>query len=131
MIAKPGIGVVGLGRAFSLTASALVADARVRLVAGADPRPEMREKFKREFGVQAHPDIEGLLSSPEVDVVYIATPHAAHAGQAIAAAQRGKHVLVEKPMALSAQECRAMVEAARKAGVVLMVGPSHSFDAPI
>lgn len=131
MIAKLGIGVVGLGRAFSLTAPALVADPRVRLTAGADARPEMREKFKREFGLQAYADIDALLGSPGIDVVYIATPHAAHAAQAIAAAQRGKHVLVEKPMALSAQQCAAMIEAARKSGVVLMVGPSHSFDPPI
>jgi phthalate 4,5-cis-dihydrodiol dehydrogenase len=63
--------------------------------------------------------------------VYVATPHQLHADHACAAAARGKHVLVEKPMALTLEGCRAMVGAARGAGVHLVVGPSHGFDAPI
>jgi phthalate 4,5-cis-dihydrodiol dehydrogenase len=63
--------------------------------------------------------------------VYIATPHQFHAAHAVLAASAGKHVLVEKPMALSLEECRAMVAAARKGGVQLIVGHSHSFDAPV
>jgi phthalate 4,5-cis-dihydrodiol dehydrogenase len=63
--------------------------------------------------------------------VYVATPHQFHAANAIAAASCNKHVLVEKPMALSVDECRAMIAAARDSGVQLVVGHSHSFDAPI
>jgi phthalate 4,5-cis-dihydrodiol dehydrogenase len=73
---------------------------------------------------------QDLLKS-SAEAIYIATPHEFHAAQAIAAATAGKHVLVEKPMALSIDECRAMGDAARKHNVHLVVGPSHSFDLPI
>jgi phthalate 4,5-cis-dihydrodiol dehydrogenase len=66
-----------------------------------------------------------------VDAVYVATPHQLHAAHAKLACAHGKHVMIEKPMALSLDECRSMIEAARRAGVQLLVGHSHSFDAPI
>jgi phthalate 4,5-cis-dihydrodiol dehydrogenase len=75
--------------------------------------------------------VEELCADAAVDVVYIATPHQFHAANVRLAASRGKHILVEKPMALTLEECRAMVAAARSAGVHLVVGHSHSFDAPI
>jgi phthalate 4,5-cis-dihydrodiol dehydrogenase len=126
-----GIGVAGLGRAFSLMAASFAADARVRLVAAADPRPEALQRFRREFSGTTHDSVEQLCADPRVDVVYVATPHQFHAEQVRLAAGRGKHVLVEKPMALSLDECRAMIDAARSAGVRLVVGHSHSFDLPI
>jgi phthalate 4,5-cis-dihydrodiol dehydrogenase len=75
--------------------------------------------------------VEDLCADPAVDVLYIATPHESHAAHARLAASAGKHVLVEKPMALSLEDCRDMIQAARKAGVVLIVGHSHAFDAPV
>jgi phthalate 4,5-cis-dihydrodiol dehydrogenase len=131
MIPKLKIGVAGLGRAFSLMVPAFTLDPRVELVAGADPRPEARSKFEADFKARTFDTVERLVADPAVEVVYVATPHQFHAAHAIAAASAGKHVLVEKPMALSLDECRAMVAAARKAGVHLIVGHSHSFDAPI
>jgi phthalate 4,5-cis-dihydrodiol dehydrogenase len=126
-----GIGVAGLGRAFSLMAQTFAADPRVRLVAAADPRPEALRRFGEEFSGAAHPSVEALCADPQVEVVYVATPHQFHAGHARLAASRGKHVLVEKPMALDLDECTAMIRAARDAGVRLIVGHSHSFDQPI
>lgn len=125
------LGVVGLGRAFSLMLPTLAGDPRIELVAGADPRPEAREKFAAELGAKAFDSMDRLCAEPAVEVVYIATPHQFHATNAIAAAACGKHILVEKPMALSLDECRAMIAAARHSGVRLIVGHSHSFDAPI
>jgi phthalate 4,5-cis-dihydrodiol dehydrogenase len=61
----------------------------------------------------------------------VATPHQFHADHACLAATRGKHVLVEKPIALTLEDCRAMIAAARTGGVRLVVGPSHGFDAPV
>ncbi|MGM0384557.1 MAG: Gfo/Idh/MocA family protein [Actinomycetota bacterium] len=66
-------------------------------------------------------DARSVIDDPEVTAVYIATPTATHAEYAIAAARAGKHVLVEKPMAMSAAEGRSMVEAAEAAGVHLWV----------
>ena len=125
------LGVIGLSRGFDLTRPTLAADPRVELVAAADPRPEARAAFAAEFGGAAHATAEALLAEPEVEAVYIATPHQTHAELVIAAARAGKHVLVEKPMALDLAACRAMTDAARAAGVQLVVGPSHGFDAPV
>jgi len=124
---KLRIGVVGLGRAFTLMAPTFAADARVELVAVADPRPEARLDFKG----KSYSSVEELCKDPAVEVVYIATPHQFHAEQARLAASHGKHLLVEKPMALTLEDCRSMIGAARKARVALVVGHSHSFDRPI
>ena len=124
-------GVAGLGRAFTLMAPTLAADKRVELVAAADPRPEARAQFQRDFGGRAYAKVEELCGDPAVQVVYVATPHQFHARHASLAFEAGKHALVEKPMALTLAECRAMVDAARAAGRHLVVGHSHSFDAPI
>jgi phthalate 4,5-cis-dihydrodiol dehydrogenase len=124
-------GVAGLGRAFALMAPTLAADKRVQLVAAADPRPEARAQFEREFGGRSCATVEELCADAAVELVYIATPHQFHAEQARVAFAAGKHALVEKPMALSLEECRAMSEAARAARRYLVVGHSHSYDAPI
>lgn len=69
----------------------------------------------------AYTDLDALLADPELHAVFIASPDGRHADQAISAAQAGKHVLTEKPMATSSEECRAMVEACQSAGVRLGV----------
>jgi len=128
---KLKLGVVGLVRAFALTAPTLARDKRVELAAACDPRPEALQRFASDFQGKTFQDEKEFWKQPAIDAVYIATPHRFHAGQAIMAAAAGKHVLVEKPMALSLRECRAMAAAAKKHRVHLIVGPSHSFDAPI
>ena len=125
------LGVAGLGRAFSLMRPTFSADARVELVAAADPRAEARRRFELEFNGKTFDSVEALCADPLVEVVYVATPHQFHAHHACVAAAHGRHVLVEKPMALTLEDCRAMVAAARSSGVQLIVGPSHGFDAPI
>lgn len=124
------LGVAGLGRAFTLMLPTLLRDPRVRLVAACDPREEARSRFARDFDAPVHADIEGLAGEPEVDAIYIASPHQFHAAQTRIAARHGKHVLCEKPMALSLAECDAMIEDCRAAGVWLIVGHCHSFDSP-
>lgn len=132
MSAQPPIriGVAGLGRAFTLMLPAFVQDQRVRLVAACDPRAPARAQFARDFAAPVYPDIAGLAADPCVDAVYIASPHQLHAQHTRIAASQRKHVLVEKPMALTLAECDAMISACRAAGVRLIVGHCHSFDAP-
>ncbi len=125
------IGAAGLSRAFTLMVPTFALDPRVRLAAAADPRPEALARFAAEFGGRAYPSVDAMCTNADVDVIYIASPHALHAEHAIAAARAGKHVLVEKPMAIALADARAMIDAARDAGVTLIVGHSHSFDAPI
>ncbi len=73
------------------------------------------EDFARRHAGRYVGSVDELVASEEIDAVYVATPHALHAEQTIAALRAGKHVLVEKPMALSAAECTAMIEAAADA----------------
>jgi phthalate 4,5-cis-dihydrodiol dehydrogenase len=99
------------------------ADPRVELVAGTDQK-------STDFKGQFFSSVEALCRA-DIDLVYVATPHQFHAEHACLAARHGKHVLVEKPMAPTLGECRRMIDAAKKAGVRLVVGHSHSFDLPI
>jgi len=124
-------GVVGLSRAFVLMRATFLLDPRCRLVAAADPRPDARAAFEAEFGAAAFAEAESVCASPDVEVVYVASPQQFHADHVELAAAHGKHVLVEKPMATTLAECRRMVAAAEAAGVQLIVGPSHSYDPPV
>ena len=128
---KLKLGVAGLGRGFTLMLPTFRRDPRVALVAAADPRAEARARFASDFRAKAYESVGALCADPSVDVVYVATPHQLHAEHATLAAKAGKHVLVEKPMAISLDECAAMIAAARLAKVHLLVGHSHSFNAPI
>lgn len=132
MTSEPlGVGIVGLGRAFMLTLPALLGHASIRIAGAMDPRPEARARFENEFRTRSYETLEGLLGDLAVEAVYIASPHAFHAEQTIAALEAGRHVLVEKPMATTLADCIAMADAADRTGRILMVGPSHGFDAPV
>ena len=125
------IGVLGLGRAFTLMLPTFLQDQRVKLVAAADPLPAARAQFEADLSAPAFDSVQAVCAHPEVQVVYVATPHQFHADHVCLAAAHGKHVLVEKPMALTLKECTRMVEACTEAGVHLVVGHSHSFNSPI
>jgi phthalate 4,5-cis-dihydrodiol dehydrogenase len=125
------IGVAGLGRAFSLMLPTFRFDPRVQLVAAADPSQAARARFAADFGAPTCDSVEALCGDPNVQLVYVATPHQLHRAHVCLAAAAGKHVLVEKPMAITLEECTAMVDACKAAGVHLIVGHSHSFNAPI
>jgi predicted dehydrogenase len=99
-----------------------------KIVAAADKDRERAEAFGRQFGVsRTYFDAEDLLSDPEVDAVYIATPPNLHYPHVIAAARMRKHVLCEKPMALTVTHCREMIEACDRSGVKLMVAYYRRF----
>ena len=125
------LGVVGLGRAFTLMLPTFQQDGRIVLVGATDPIEPARSQFEKDFGAPSYGCIEDLCADPSVQALYIASPHQFHADHVCVAASFGKHVLVEKPMALTLDECTRMIEATRRAGVYLIVGHSHSFDAPI
>lgn len=124
------LGVAGLGRAFSLMLPTFLADSRIELVAACDPRPAARFQFGKDFSANVYETIEQLASDPAVDAIYVASPHQFHAEHTRVAARHGKHVLVEKPMALSVAECDQMIASCAEAGVYLIVGHCHSFDSP-
>lgn len=128
---KLRLGVAGLGRGFMLMLPTLANHPLLQLVAAADPRTEARRQFEVDFAGKSYASVDELCCNSEVEAVYIATPHQYHVAHVEAAAAHGKHVLVEKPMALTLSDCRAMIAAARKGRIRLLVGHSHSFNGPI
>ncbi len=125
------VGVAGLGFASTLSLPALASHPGIRVTAAADLRAEARERFAGEFGAETFASVEDLCRSPSVDAVYVSMPNALHAEAAILAAEHGKHVLVEKPMALTLDQCSAMIAAAERNGVYLVYGHTHSYNPPI
>jgi phthalate 4,5-cis-dihydrodiol dehydrogenase len=101
-----------------------------RLVAIADPLESVRTDLATRFGVQASAEVADLFADPAVGAVYVATPTDLHAEHVLAAAAAGKHILVEKPMAVDLADAQRMIDAATRAGVILMVGQSQSYGAP-
>ena len=123
--------MAGLGVASTQILPPISTLSYMKITAAADTRADALAKFREKYGGQTFSSVETMCASSDVDAIYIATPNELHAQHAIAAAERGKHVIVEKPMALSIRECDAMNEAAEKHGVKLLCGHTHSFDPPI
>ncbi|MBX9827752.1 MAG: Gfo/Idh/MocA family oxidoreductase [Xanthobacteraceae bacterium] len=123
-----GLGIVGLGMAGAVMVHAAAAHPGYVLKAGADPHPGPREAFARDHNARAYADVTELVADPQVQAVYIATPHQFHAPHATLAAEHGKHVILEKPMALTLADCDAIIAAAEHHKVHLVVGHTHAFD---
>lgn len=122
------LGIAGLGLAGAMLIRAARQDPRFTLVAGADPLPRPRETFARDFGARTYEDFDTLCADDDIEAIYIASPHEFHKTQAIAALETGKHVLVEKPLALTLADCDAVIAAADRAGTHLLVGHTHGYD---
>jgi predicted dehydrogenase len=121
---KLGVGVIGCGGIARLAHFPnLVRNPRVRLVAVADIDPERARQAAETYGAEHHyGDFHDLIANPDVEAVFVTTWPSAHAEPVIAAAQAGKHVLCEKPIATKLEEADAMVDAAEKAGVKFTMG---------
>lgn len=125
------LGIIGLGGAARQMLPSFTSHPHVRITAAADPRAKARAAFKKEVGGRSFVEAADLCASPDVDVVYVATPHQMHKDHATQAAQAGKHVIIEKPMALTLQECGDIINVAAANNVHLLVGHTHGFNAPI
>jgi phthalate 4,5-cis-dihydrodiol dehydrogenase len=125
------IGIAGLGVASTQILPPISKLPFIKITAAADTRAEALAKFRRVYRGEGYTSVEAMCSSPNVDAVYIATPNSLHAEHAVMAARHKKHIIVEKPMAMTLAECDAMNEAAEKNNVKLLCGHTHSFDPPI
>jgi len=114
-------GILGTGAIARAFAKALAGSEAGRLVAVGSRSKDTAEAFGAQFGIaRRHGSYEAFLADPQVQAVYIATPHPMHAEWTIKAAEAGKHILCEKPLALNYPEAMASVEAARRHDVFLM-----------
>ena len=119
---KVSLAIVGCGSFGSYLSGILKNMPQYHIVAVCDPIEESVTRLGKELGVPAFVSFEQCLSKAPAKAVALLTPNHLHATQAIAAAQAGKHIFCEKPMARTVEECYRMIEAADQAGVRLMVG---------
>ena len=125
-------GIIGTGRIAGVFASALAGSESGRVVAVASRDAGRAEAFAREHGIERpYGSYAALLADPDVDSVYIATPHPAHAEWAIRCAEAKKHILCEKPLTLNHAEATAVVEAARRHDVFLAEAFMYRFHPQI
>ncbi|MEO1524953.1 MAG: Gfo/Idh/MocA family oxidoreductase [Planctomycetota bacterium] len=122
-------GLLGCGDiAIKRVADAIRSDPRSELVAACRRDAIQLEEFAATFEVPHRTTLaEDLIARDDLDAIYVATPVALHCEQTIATARTGKHVLVEKPMALSSDQCQAMIDACRSAEVLLGVAYYRRF----
>jgi predicted dehydrogenase len=121
MTKKLGWGILSTGNIAKVFAQGLTRTESGRLVAVGSRTGESARKFAAANGnPRAHGSYEALLADPEVEAVYIATPHPQHIEWVIRAAEAGKHILCEKPIGVNYAEAMVMAEAARAHGVLLM-----------
>jgi phthalate 4,5-cis-dihydrodiol dehydrogenase len=123
------MGMAGLGQGAAGTLPAMAAMPEIELVAGADRNPAMREGFVARYpDARAHDSVEAMCADPEIDAIWVATPNRFHCEHALTAMRRGKHVVVEKPMAISLDEADRMVETAERLGLTLLAGHTRSLS---
>lgn len=129
MVTQLGVAVIGLGRIGEPYVQILSQLANVKLVAVCDVVPETVERVAREHGVPGYEDFAQMLEKePDIQAVCICTSDQAHRAPCVAAAQAGKHILVEKPLALTVEDGKAILQEAEAAGVKLMVAHILRFD---
>ncbi len=125
------LGIAGLGAASRQILSVIHKASGVELAAGADVRTEALEAFAEKHRAAVFDDVADMCRSEAVDAVWIATPNVFHAEHTVMAAEHGKHVITEKPMAVSLEEADRMVTAAACNGVKLLQGHSKVYDPPV
>src|SRR6266852_1384669 len=124
------IGLIGsgyMGRTYAECLKRYTTGGRLTAITGGSRAPALA----KEYGVDAVATLDELMRRTDVDAVLVASPHSAHVAQVKLAAGAGKHVLVEKPMALNTAECDAMIAACRSAGVTLSVIQTVRFPSPV
>src|SRR5208337_22339 len=131
---KLGVALVGLGSlSTNQIAPALQKTNYCRLAGIVTGTPAKAEKWKAQYNlpdrsIYNYDTMGKMADNPDIDIVYVVTPNALHAGHTIKAANAGKHVLCEKPMEVSVEKCQQMIDACKKAGRQLAIGYRNRFD---
>ncbi len=118
-----GIAIIGTGNNARAHVLTVLKNGKARLAALVTDDPEQGQALAASNGVECpiYTDLDQMLSDPEVEIVIVCTPNNLHARQAALAARAGKHLLIEKPVALNLAELRQMHEAVKTAGVKTQV----------
>ena len=118
---KTGVAIIGCGAVFGIHADAVAKSGLAELIAVADINERTAEKAAARYNCDYYTDYREMLRDPSVQAVHICTPHYLHASMTIDALEAGKHVLTEKPVAISTREAVQMAEAAEACGKHLAV----------
>ncbi|MBC7234809.1 MAG: Gfo/Idh/MocA family oxidoreductase [Chloroflexi bacterium] len=129
MPAELRFGIIGCGEIAVQTCAGISAAPNATVAMLMDPRPEVLADLAEFYGVPTTTQAEEVFSNPDIDAVYIATPHDLHAPLGIQAARAGKHVLVEKPIATNLKDADTLIETCRATGVKLGVAYLAQVDA--
>ncbi len=122
------LGIIGLGGGASQTLPAFAHHFRVSVTAEADIDQEQLDKFRTQYEGETFLSAEAICQSPNVDVIYVATPNQFHTEHALTAIENKKHVYMEKPMTLTLEEADVMIQAAERNGLQLAVNVKHSYE---
>lgn len=125
------MGLIGAGGWGSMHARTYAGMAGAELHGVADAVPARAKAMAEQFGARAYASTEELLADPEIDAVAVVTPDFAHDDVLLAAARAGKHILAEKPLAMTVAACERIVEAAAETGVTLMVDFHARWSPPL
>ena len=127
---KLKVGVAGLGIAGTQSVRRLASHPKVELIAAADVRPQALTAFREQYGGRAFDTVEAMCQDPEVEAIWISTPNHLHCEHVVTAARNGTHAVVQKPMAVSLDEAKRMVEASEQYGTKLLAGHSTALRPP-
>jgi predicted dehydrogenase len=131
---KLGIALVGLGKyASEQLAPALKETQQCYLAGIVTGSPDKAEKWKKKYDIPEkniynYQTFDQIRNNPDIDIIYVVLPNALHKEYVVRAAQAGKHVICEKPMALTVEECDAMINACKEAGKMLSIGYRLHFE---
>lgn len=119
MSKKLGFGMIGLGEiAYKSTGGLLQEVVNAEMIVGMDPVEHVVRSYQDRFKIPCSTNLDDVLTHPDVDAVIVSTPHYLHVPLGIKAAEAGKHVIVEKPMATTLEDADALIQACEKAGVL-------------
>ncbi|HXD77176.1 MAG TPA: Gfo/Idh/MocA family oxidoreductase [Puia sp.] len=127
------VALLGLGDYATRVANAMQSCRKAKLVGAISGTPAKIPVWRKRYNIPAancynYQTMEQLRDNPNIDAVYVITPNATHKDFVIRAAKAGKHVICEKPMAVSSQECQEMIDACKAAGVHLLIGYRMHFE---
>ncbi|GAB2551798.1 Gfo/Idh/MocA family oxidoreductase [Spirosoma aerophilum] len=130
---KLNIALCGLGRYANVLKGAITASQSCRLAGIVTGTPAKAAEWTKAFSIPnknsyTYQTFDQIIHNPDIDLVYITLPNGLHKEFTLRAAKAGKHVIVEKPMAFTAQDCQEMIDACQKAGVQLAVGYRLHYD---
>ena len=124
---KLNVALVGLGTYAGILADGLQQSQYCRLAGVVTGHPAKAEAWKKKYNlpdknIYNYDNFDSVAGNPDIDLIYVVLPNSMHKEYTIRAAKAGKHVICEKPMAISSAECREMIDACKNAGVQLAIG---------